>query len=286
MLRGVGKGIAIALGQTGATVYVTGRSINGTESPVGGTIAETAAAVTKAGGRGIAVAVDHTDDAAVAALFAQIANEHGRLDILVNNAARIVGTRAPSPFWQKPLERADLLLVGLRSHFVASYFAAPLLIANGRGLIVNTGHYGAVSYYQGPIYGAQKAGADKMAADMAKELRPYDVTAVSIWMGNVDIERSRSYYATASQKVRNRLRLESPQFTGRVIAALYASEERMPLPGQALIGAELAKRLGVLDIDGRQAPSHRRTLGAPHQLHKTLRPLAAVTLSIWSACLR
>jgi NAD(P)-dependent dehydrogenase (short-subunit alcohol dehydrogenase family) len=114
------------------------------------------AAVTEAGGRGIAVAVDHADDAAVTALFAQIANEHGRLDILVNNAAKLVGTTAPGSFWQKPLEGADLLLVGLRSHFVASYYAAPLLIANGRGLIVNTGHYGAVSYYHGSIYGAQK----------------------------------------------------------------------------------------------------------------------------------
>ena len=160
--------------------------------------------------------------------------------------------------------------MGLRSHFVASYYAAPLLIANGRGLIVNTGHYGAVSYYQGPIYGAQKAGANKMAADMAKELRPHNVAAVSIWMGNVDTERSRAYYATVS--LRDGLQLESPQFTGRVIAALYASEERMPLSGQALIGAELAERLGVLDIDGRQPPPLRRTLGAPHELDETLRP--------------
>src|SRR5712692_9377774 len=102
--RDAGKGIAIALGQTGATVYVTGRSTNGTESPVGGAVAETAAAVTEAGGRGIAAAVDHADDAAVAALFALIANEHGRLDILVNNAAKLVGTTAPGSFWQKPLE--------------------------------------------------------------------------------------------------------------------------------------------------------------------------------------
>jgi NAD(P)-dependent dehydrogenase (short-subunit alcohol dehydrogenase family) len=133
--------------------------------------------------------------------------------------------------------------VGLRSHFVANYYAVPLLIANGRGLIVNTGH--SVSYHLGPIYGAQKAGSDKMVADVAKELRPYDVAAVSIWMGNVDTERSKAYYATAPQEVRDRLRLESPQFTGRVIT--YASEELMPLSGQALIGAELAERLGVLD---------------------------------------
>ncbi len=175
--------------------------------------------------------MDHADDAAVAALFAQVANEYGRLDILVNNAAKLVGITAPGSFWQKPMEGADLLLVGLRSHFVESYYAAPLLIDNGRGLIVNTGHYGAVSYHRGPIYGAQKAGADKMSADMAKELRPYNVAAVSIWIGNVDTERSRAYYATVPQEVRDGLQLESPQFTGSVTAALYASEERMPLVG-------------------------------------------------------
>jgi NAD(P)-dependent dehydrogenase (short-subunit alcohol dehydrogenase family) len=111
-----------------------------------------------------------------------------------------------------------------------------------------------------------------MAADMAKELRPHNVAAVSIWMGYFDTERSRAHDATVPQTMRDGLQLESPQFTGRVIAALYASEERMALTGQALIGAELVERLGVLDIDGHQPPSHRRTLGAPPELHETLRP--------------
>jgi NAD(P)-dependent dehydrogenase (short-subunit alcohol dehydrogenase family) len=91
--------------------------------------------------------------------------EHGRLDILVNNAANAVErTTMPGGFWEKPLAAVDLITVGLHSHFVSAYYAAPLLIANGRGLIVHTGHYGAVAYYHGPAYGAQKAGADKMAA--------------------------------------------------------------------------------------------------------------------------
>src|ERR1700751_2090781 len=182
--RGAGKGIAIALGATGATVYVTGRSIADGDSPYGGTVTETADLITRAGGRGVAIALDHTDDEAVAALFARVKAEHGRLDLLVNNAANAVeSTTMPGGFWEKPLEAVDLITVGLRSHFVSAYHAAPLLIANGRGLIVHTGHYGAVSYHQGPAYGAQKAGADKMAADMARELRPHHVAAVSIWMG-------------------------------------------------------------------------------------------------------
>ncbi|HEY2467634.1 MAG TPA: SDR family NAD(P)-dependent oxidoreductase, partial [Terracidiphilus sp.] len=152
--RGAGKGIAIALGEAGATVYVTGRSLADGDSPYGGTVSETANLVTRAGGKGIANALDHVDDEAVAALFARVKAEHGRLDILVNNAAKVEASTTMSVgFWQKPLAAVDLITVGLRSHFVAAYHAAPLLIANGRGLIVQTGHYGAVAYYHGPAYG-------------------------------------------------------------------------------------------------------------------------------------
>ena len=268
--RGAGKGIAIALGTTGATVYVTGRSVSGKESPVGGSIAETAAAVDAAGGKGIAVPVDHADDATVAALFKRVRNEHGRLDILVNNAAKLVASVHLGPFWKQSIEEADVITVGLRSHYVSSYHATPLLIANGKGLIVNTGFYGAVSYFYGPAYGAQKAGEDKMAADMAKELRPYNVSVNSIWMGRLDTERARVNLASQSEGSGAQYHRESPQFTGHVIAALYASPERMILSGRALIGAELAIKFGITDIDGRQPPSYRDTLGAPPELHPSL----------------
>jgi NAD(P)-dependent dehydrogenase (short-subunit alcohol dehydrogenase family) len=268
--RGVGKGIAIAMGQAGMTVYVTGRSLDAAASEWGGTVADTARGVSLAGGRGIPVVLDHGDDEAVAALFRRIEREHGRLDILVNNAAKLVGATLPVPFWLKPMEAADLLNVGLRSHLVASYFAAPLLIANGRGLIVHTGHYGAVSYFQGPAYGAQKAGSDKMVADMAKELRPHNVAAVSIWMGSVATERTMAWLEQHPVEQRSRPFLESTQFTGRLIAALYASELRMRYTGQAVIGAELAWALGVTDISGHNPPSRRKDMGAPHSLHPSL----------------
>lgn len=269
--RGAGKGIALALGQTGATVYVTGRSAHRDNSPYGGTVGETAALINEAGGVAVAAILDHADDAAVAALFERIAREHGRLDILVNNAAKLAAPARPGGFWNNPLEMADLITVGLRSHFVAAYHAAPLLIANGRGLIVNTGHYGAVAYYQGPAYGAQKAGADKMAADMAKELRPHNAAAVSIWMGGLNTERTNAYLASLPPQHRPRVKRESPQFTGRVIAALYAQDDMMSYSGRALIGAELGARLGVTDLDGTVPPSLRDELGAPPELHHTLR---------------
>jgi NAD(P)-dependent dehydrogenase (short-subunit alcohol dehydrogenase family) len=268
--RGAGKGIALALGQAGMTVYVTGRSLAGDDSPHGGTVTETADLINKAGGKGIAVAVDHADDTAVASLFERVRKEHGKLDILVNNAANVAGPPMPGGFWEKSLAAADLITVGLRSHFVASYHAAPLLIASGRGLIVSTGHYGAVSYHYGPVYGAQKAGADKMAADMAKELRPHNVAAVSIWMGGLDTERARAYLMSLPPESRPTAKRESPQFTGRVIAALYESDQRMLLSGRALIGAEIGAFLGVSDIDGSNPVSHRYTMGGPPELHPSL----------------
>jgi NAD(P)-dependent dehydrogenase (short-subunit alcohol dehydrogenase family) len=253
----------LALGQAGMTVYVTGRSQAASDSEYGGTVAETARQIDEAGGHGIAVPVDHGDDAQVAELFERIKREHGRLDLLVNNAAKVLASTAN--FWERPLETADLITVGLRSHYVASYYAAPLLIANGRGLIVNTGHYGAVSYHLGPAYGAQKAGADKLAGDMAKELRPFGVAAISIWMGGLDTERVR-----ASLPVEALTSRETPQFTGRVIAALYASANLLSYSGRTLIGAELGAELGVTDIDGSQPTSARDRLGAPPAPHPSL----------------
>lgn len=269
--RGAGKGIAIALGEKGAVVYVTGRSSNG-DNEIGGTVAETARAVTEAGGRGIPVIVDHADDKVVAALFEQVKKEYGRLDILVNNAANVnADVTAKIPFWEKSLASLELLNIGLRSHYVASYYAAPLLIANGKGLIVNTGQYAAVSYYHGPAYGAQKAGADKMAADMAKEFRPYHVAAISIWMGFLNTERARAYIAGLPDDQKPTTKRESPEFTGRVIAALYESGNSMNVSGQALIGAELGKELGITDTDGSQPVSYRDTLGSPPKLHESIK---------------
>ena len=269
--RGAGKGIAIALGESGATVYVTGRSAD-TSNEFGGSVFETAQAVTNAGGKGIPAIVNHADDTQVEALFERIKQEQGRLDILVNNAANAsAGLMSRAPFWEKPLDTVDLITVGLRSHYVSAYFATPLLMANRKGLIVNTGYYGAVSYHLSPVYGAQKAGSDKMAADMAKELRSYNVAAISIWMGRLDTERSRALRSNLPEGEAQVKKLESPQFTGRVISALYNSPDMMALSGQALIGAELGFKLGVKDVDGSWPPSYRNTLGAPPELHPSLK---------------
>jgi NAD(P)-dependent dehydrogenase (short-subunit alcohol dehydrogenase family) len=246
--RGAGKGIAIALGKSGATVYVTGRPPLNQESDESALLA-TAKEITDAGGLGIAVYVDHADDHSVETLFERIKSEHGKLDILVNNAASVsMAVTKKIPFWENSLDQLEILNIGLRSHYISSYYAAPMLIANGKGLIVNTGQYAAVSYYHGPVYGAQKAGSDKMAADMAKELRPYNVACISVWMGFLDTERSRAYISALAEHEKPTAKRESPQFTGMVINALYESPKLMEVSGQALIGAELGEKFGVRDV--------------------------------------
>ena len=256
--RGAGVGIAHALGMHGCTVYVTGRTVDPGGSATG-TIGETAAKVTAAGGEGIAVQVDHGDDEQVAALFAQVARDHGRIDILVNNAAVIRDEMmGRTKFWEEPINVIDTLDVGLRSSYVATVYAAPLMVPNGKGLVVFTSSSGAVHYAFGPAYGVPKAGTDKMAADMAYDFRDVGIAAVSIWMGSLLTDRVRGIIASNPAKFGHILdTAETPELTGHVIWALHADPDMMALSGQALIGAELAVKYGITDEDGRQPPSYR-----------------------------
>ncbi|HLV75907.1 NAD(P)-dependent dehydrogenase (short-subunit alcohol dehydrogenase family) [Actinomadura hallensis] len=269
--RGAGKGIALALGETGATVYVTGRTRAAGEADLPGTVHETAAEIDKRGGTGIPVICDHSRDEQVEALFAQVEREHGALDVLVNNAFTIhPDLSRKGPFWEKSLALQDMFDVGLRSAYVASYYAAPLLIRNG-GLIVNTSSFGGRCYMHGPAYGAGKAAVDKMAHDMAVDFRPYNVAVVSIWMGLLKTERTEALFKGAPDRYASfAANAESPEFTGRLIDALARDPNLMDRSGQVLIGAELGEELGVLDIDGTRPHSHRETLGPPPTYNKAI----------------
>lgn len=246
--RGAGRGIAAALAAKGWHVYATGRSI--TDAPPGG----------------VAVAVDHADDDAVAGLFERVRSEAGGLDLLVNNAAVISDELVnPKPFWEKPLALGDVLDVGLRSSYVASWYAAPLLVGRGRGLIAFTSSPGSVCYMHGPAYGAQKAGIDKMAADMAVDFRGTGVATVSIWMGILLTEKLRGAFAGHPEALaKTAEHAETPEFTGHLIDALYSDPGLADLSGQTFIGAELAERYGITDEGGRRPPSHRH-LGSPRE---------------------
>ncbi len=263
--RGAGKGIACALGAAGATVYVSGRTQRGGEAALPGSINDTAQAVSAAGGLGIPVLCDHADDDAVAALFERVAAEQGRLDILVNNATALPASITDAgPFWEKPLDQTSLFDVGLRSHYVATWHAAPLLLAAGAGLVVNTSSFGGRIYMHGPAYGAGKAAVDKMAHDMAHDFRPHGVAVVAVWMGLLLTERTQAVF-DAQPELYSELAAtaETPEFTGRIIDALARDPALMEKSGQVLIGAELAELYGVREADGRQPPSHRAWFGEP-----------------------
>lgn len=272
--RGVGQGIAQALGAAGMTVFVTGRSAEqGGSNLYGhalrGSLEETAAAITAAGGRGVAVVCDHSDDAQVRALFARVEDECGHLDLLVNNAAFIHDQLIePGPFWAKPLELVRILDVGLRSAYVASYYAAPLLLRSAQGLICFTSSFGAGCYMHGPAYGAQKAGIDKLAADMAIDFEGQGVAALSLWLGPQLTERTKIAGEQHGEQYQAFLAdAETPQFNGRVIHALLNDPQLMSLSGQTLITAEIAPGYGISEAGGRQPPSHRAMLGDPRQQH-------------------
>ena len=266
--RGAGKGIALALGSHGCTVYVTGRSKSADDTPLlggkplPGTIYETAEAVTRAGGMGIAVAVDHGDEDSIRALFAQVERDHGRVDILVHNAfPNYEEMTAPGNFWEKSSNLIDMLDVGVKGSYLSTYYAAPLLLKRG-GLVIFTSASGASHYVFGPVYGAHKASIDKFAADMAVDFRPHGVSCLSIWMGTLMTERMQAMIAGNPEKYGYLIdTMETPEYTGHIIWALFNDPELQAKSGQTLIGAEAAQDYGLKDREGRTPPSCRDTFG-------------------------
>ena len=236
--RGVGRGIAIALSDAGYTVYATGRSIEHANLP---------AAVTR-------IRCDHLRDEETAAAFHRVTEEAGTLELLVNSAwggyGRMVENGKftwPLPFWQQPDHRwASMMDVGVRAAFVVSSHAARLMVPQKRGLIVNISFWASQKYLGNVIYGVSKAATDKLTFDMAHELKPHGIAVVSLYPGLVRTELVMQ--AAAAFDLSNS---ESPEFCGRVIAALPKDSSLMDRSGKVLVAAALARELGVTDIDGR-----------------------------------
>jgi NAD(P)-dependent dehydrogenase (short-subunit alcohol dehydrogenase family) len=257
--RGIGRGIAWELGAAGATVYVTGRSVDAADNPVGGTVSETADEVTEAGGVGIAVRCDHTDDAQVEALFDRVRSEHGRLDILVNNAssAQKFAQWMVQPVWEQGAEAwSDVVDAGARIHYMATVFGTRLMIGNeDRGLIVNISSLGAATYHHSVAYGIGKAATDKLSADSAEELRAHNVAAVSLWPGMVVTESLDMLTSTMNIDLSDvRKNMETPRFTGRAVVALANDPDLLARSGKAWIVADLARAYGFTDVDGNMPP--------------------------------
>ena len=264
--RGIGKGVALSLGAEGAIVYVTGRTTTTGTHHLPGTVGETAAEVDRRGGCGIAVRVDHAKEEDIAALFDQIRREQGRLDLLVNNAiAYPPGLTEAKPFWEKPLGDWEMIDIGARGYYVAAWYAAKIMAAQKSGLIVNiSGHAGA-RYSLSPLLGVCKSAVDRMAHDMAIELKPYNVATVSFWPGFTFTERAKeSLQKVAGLATRvHSASGNSQEFPGRAIAALAKDPEIMKRSGGTVIAAELAEEYGVTDVDGNVVPPPREQRGAP-----------------------
>jgi len=236
---GVGRGIARALAAEGARVFVTGRSV-GDDAPTDGNIT--------------GIRCDHRVDADVMAAFARVAREAHSIDILVNNVwggyERMIEDGAftwGKPFWEQPLWRWDAMFsAGVRAHYHASQLATPAMVAKRRGLIVNISHWAAQKHIGNVAYGVSKAATDKMVADMAIELRPHGVTAVSLYPGMVRTEKVME--AAAWLDLTNS---ESPEFIGRAVAALAVDPNVMRHTGTVLVAAGVALEYGFTDIDGK-----------------------------------
>ena len=261
--RGAGKGIALALGEAGATVYVTGRSSRAQPSAKGypGTIEDTAEAVTARGGRGIPVRCDHTREAEVEALFAQIRAEQGRVDVLVNNAwgGHDGGMLGMQPFWEMDLDSWDHMFTGgVRSAIATSKHAVPLMRDRGATLIVTTSFDDDTKYLGMFYYDLAKNALNRAALGMAQDLAPFGVTSVALSPGWMRTELVLAAFDTDEDHWQAHPALattESTAYVGRAVVALAADPEVHRKTGRVLKVGELAKEYGFTDIDGRQVPA-------------------------------
>lgn len=273
--RGAGRGCAIELGAAGATVYVTGRSRRDLPAPgyeqiqalsklarLPGSIDETAEEVTRAGGCGVAVACDHTDEDQVKALFERVQRERGRLDLLVNNAwggHETFDGVFQAPFWERPMVHWDAMFDhGVRNHLLSSRLAAPMLLRQGRGLIVTTTFWDRDRFMQGNLfYDLAKAAMTRLAFGMAQELKPHGVASVAVSPGWMRTEFVLAGHQTDEAHWQERpalARTESPRYLGRAVAALAGDPTVLERSGQVLRVGDLARSYGFTDIDGRVIP--------------------------------
>ncbi|HUZ10810.1 MAG TPA: SDR family NAD(P)-dependent oxidoreductase [Acidimicrobiales bacterium] len=258
--RGIGKGIALELGAAGAHVVASGRTLDRSDDGQSGSLAETVAAITDAGGSATPYRCDFLDDDNVAGLFATVGAEHGRLDVLVNSVFNAYQFRESigSRFWELPVDVwREVVDVGTRTAYSAATFAAPLLISSGGGLIANVSGRGAERYRYNVAYGVGKAALDKMTRDMAEELADLQVAVVSLWPNvtrteNVDASSAASSEAAAAFGDLDLL--ETPRYSGRAVVALASDPQVMARTGHRYWVAELAAEYGFTDEHGRKHP--------------------------------
>ncbi|KAI1712975.1 short chain dehydrogenase domain-containing protein [Ditylenchus destructor] len=261
--RGIGRGIALQLGEAGATVYITGRKKSPEQkleqsSEKYPTLEKTANDVTSRGGKGIAVYCDHEDEKQVEGVFERIAKEqNGQLDILVNNAYAGVPTLFGSgdkKFWELPTSVYDTINnTGLRNHYICAVLAAKLMVPRKKGLIVTVSSFGGAGYLFNVAYGIGKAAGDKLASDTAVELSDFNVTSVSLWPGAVKTEYVQETVLKSKEESGAKAFFaggESTEFPGKCVVAVAADQDKQKVTGRILTTDALGKKYNLKDIDG------------------------------------
>jgi NAD(P)-dependent dehydrogenase (short-subunit alcohol dehydrogenase family) len=262
--RGAGRGIASMLGEAGATVYCTGRSVRGKLASGQGrpeTIEETAEMVNSYGGTGIAVRVDHTVEEEVKALFERVKAEQGRLDILVND---IWGGESLSewgkPFWEQDLSKGfEMLRKAIKTHIITSHYGVPLMLEQKQGLIVEITDGDTLKYRDNFFYDLAKTGVIRLAYAMSEELKPHGITAVAVTPGFLRSEEMLDYFGVTEEnwqdgakKDPHFIASETPYFVGRAVAVLAADPEVQQKTGKAWSSWTLSDEYHFKDIDGRE----------------------------------
>lgn len=269
--RGAGRGIAVQLGACGATVYCTGRSTRGQRSEMNRaeTIEETAALVDAAGGRGIAVQVDHLDPQQVRALVARIEREQGALHILVNDIFGATKIEWDKAVWESDLDYGlHLLRLAVDTHAITSHFAIPLLLMSPGGLVVEvndgTAQYNSATYRNSFFYDLAKAAVQRMGFSLGHELRSHDATAVSLTPGWLRSEAMLDAFGVTEANWSDATKFqphfaisETPAFVGRAVAALAQDAQVSRWNGMSLSSGQLAKVYGFTDLDGSQPDAWR-----------------------------
>ena len=269
--RGAGRGIAVQLGAAGATVYCTGRTTKSQQSEMKRTetIEDTAELVTKAGGRGIAVQVDHLVAEQVRALVERIERDQKRLDILVNDIFGLTKMEWNKSVWESDLEYGlHLLRIGIDTHAITSHFALPLLIKNPGGLVIEVtdgpDDYNLKNYRVSFFYDLVKAAVNRMAFALAHELEPHRATALSLSPGWLRSEVMLEVYKVTEETWRDATKVqphfaisETPAYVGRAVVALATDPERARWNGKSTSSGELAKIYGFTDLDGSQPDAWR-----------------------------
>ena len=276
--RGVGKGIAEGLAKPDDIIICAARSSskNATVQQFGfeiqSSLDNTVQKIEQEGAKGIAYSIDLNNYTEILELANYVKEEFGQLDLLVHAACQIHDDLVePKPYWEKSIDLWSVMDVRLKSNYLLSHALTPLMIASKGKLILQISSHGAMCYMHGPIYGAQKAGIDKMAFDMAYDLKEFDICSLSLWSGIVKDEKTQKVSEMHGEQYAEFLKgAASQEYAGMVINELYEDPVLMSISGKTLIAAEVGDQYGIHDKDSCTPKSDRDALGGPRDFSEAV----------------